>query len=236
METNKYAKARENKIKDYADDINLSTKIPGIVYDLFHDQFGINLPDEKQTVPIVFETAWKVIKEYVEKQPVDEFSFDVCGVSFEYTTERTDAEKGTNITPHLVHIRNMNFMKNDTPFVSGCDYKSAIQNRYDAWRTVNLLETITAIENEVYAELINTYGIDLTTPKAVMPIVAATYTAAVELTRDLCKKSDYDPAVYLELYNVMAIMVDEEDTVLLRPLRTLKEGVKGDSKIADINA
>ena len=236
METNKYEKARENKIKDYAYDINLSTKIPGIVYDLFHAQFGINLPDEKQTVPIVFETAWKVIKEYVEKQPVDEFSLDVCGVSFEYTTERTDAEKGTNITPHLVHIRNMNFMKNDTPFVSGSDYKSAIQNRYDSWRTVNLLETITAIENEVYAELINTYGIDLTTPKAVMPIVAATYTAAVELTRDLCKKSDYDPAVYLELYNVMAIMVDEEDTVLLRPLRTLKEGVKGDSKIADINA
>lgn len=234
METNKYERARENKIKDYAHDVNLSTKIPGIVSDIFHAQFGINLPDVKQSVPIIFEVAWKNIKEYVETQPVDEFSIDICGVSFEYTTERTDAEKGTNITPHLVHLRNVNFMKNDTPFVSGSDYKSAIQNRYDQWRTVNMLETITSIENAIYAELIDVYGIDLTTPKAVFPIIAAIYTAAVELTRELCKRSDYDPSVYLELYNVMAIMVDEDDTVLLRPLRTLKEGVKGDSKISDL--
>ena len=51
----------------------------------------------------------------------------------------------------------------------------------------------------------------------------------------MCKSADYDPSTYLELYNVMAIRVDEDETVLLRPLRTLKEGVKGDSKIADMH-
>lgn len=237
METkNKYEIARENKIRDYAHDVNLATKIPGIVSELFYSQFGINLPDANMTVPIVFEVTWKAIKEYVEKQSVDEFSIDVCGVSFEYTTERTDAEKGTNITPHLVHLRNTNFMKNDQPFVSGSDYKNSLISRYNSWRTVNLQETIASIENDVYAELINTYGIDLTVPAAVFPLIAATYTAAVELTRGICKNADYDPSVYLELYNVMAIMVDEDDTILLRPLRTLKEGVKGDSKISDIGA
>ena len=237
METkNKYEIARENKIRDYAHDSTLSTTIPGIVSKLFYNQFGINIPDEKMTVPIVFEVAWKAIKQYVEKQPVDEFSIDVCGVSFEYTTERTDAEKGTNITPNLVHLRNMTFMRNDQSFVSGSDYKNALNTKYNAWRTVNLQETIAVIENEVYAELINTYGIDLTVPNAVLPLVAATYTAAVECTRNMCKNANYDPKVHLELYNVMAIKVDEDDTVRLRPLRTLKEGVKGDSKISDLES
>lgn len=239
METNarnKYEIARENKIKDYSHDINLSTTIPMVVEQVFYKEFGVNLPDVKETVPIVFELAWKAIKEYVEKQPVDEFSIDICGVSFEYTTEKTDAEKGTNIIPNLVHLRNSTFTQNDHPVISGADYKASLLGRYNSWRTVNLQETIASIENTVYTDLIQIYGIDLTVPAAVLPLVAATYTAAVEICRDICKKADYDPSIYLELYNVMAIRVDEDDTVLLRPLRTLKEGVKGDSKISDITA
>ena len=235
METNKLVLARKNKVSDYAHDPNLSTTIPKIVEQLFYEEFGVNLPDVTETVPIIFEVGWKVIKEYVEKQPTDEFSIDICGVSFEYTTEYVDAEKGTNITPHLVHLRNSVFMKSDHPVVSGADYKSSLMNRYNTWRTVNLQETVASIENKIYAELIDTYGIDLQVPCAVLPVLSAVYTAGVQVARDMCKNADYDPNVYLELYNVMAIMVDEEETVLLRPLRTLKEGVKGDSKIADIS-
>lgn len=236
METNKskFQIARENKVHDYAHDVNLSTTIPKIVEQLFYEQFGVNLPDVVETVPIVFEIGWKVIKEFVEKQPTDEFSIDVCGVSFEYTTELTDAEKGTNITPHLVHLRNTVFERNDHPIISGADYKSSLMNRYNTWRTVNLQETVSSIENKVYHDLITEYGIDLTVPAAVLPILSATYSAAVQVTRDMCRNAEYDPNVYLELYNVMAIRVDEDETVLLRPLRTLKEGVKGDSKIADM--
>ena len=87
----------------------------------------------------------------------------------------------------------------------------------------------------IYTELIDVYGIDLTVPCAVFPLLAAIYAAAVQVTREMCKNADYDPSTYLELYNVMAIRVDEDETVLLRPLRTLKEGVKGDSKIADMH-
>ena len=237
METNrnKFEIARENKISDFAHDPNLSTKIPQIVEQLFYEEFGINLPDVKETVPIAFEVGWKNIKEYVEKQPTDEFAIDICGVSFEYTTELVDAEKGTNITPHLVHLRNTVFMKNEHSVISGADYKSSLMNRYNTWRTVNLQETIASIENKIYTELIDVYGIDLTVPCAVFPLLAAIYAAAVQVTREMCKNADYDPSTYLELYNVMAIRVDEDETVLLRPLRTLKEGVKGDSKIADMH-
>ena len=67
METNrnKFEVARENKISDFAHDPNLSTKIPQIVEQLFYEEFGINLPDVKETVPIAFEVGWKNIKEYV---------------------------------------------------------------------------------------------------------------------------------------------------------------------------
>lgn len=233
METNKFEIARKNKVKDFAHDPLLSTTIPKIVEQVFYEEFGVNLPDVCETVPIIFEVGWKKIKDYVELQPTDEFSIDICGVSFEYTTELVDAEKGTNITPHLVHLRNPVFMKNDHPVIAGADYKSSLMNRYNAWRTVNLQETISSIENKIYAELIDVYGIDLTVPCAVFPILAAVYAAGVQVTRDKCKNADYDLSVYLELYNVMAIRVDEDESVLLRPLRTLKEGVKGDSKIAD---
>lgn len=235
MEANKFDIARRNKVKDFAHDPNLSTVIPKIVEQIFYEEFNVNLPDVSETVPIIFEVGWKNIKEYVEKQPKNEFSIDICGVSFEYTTELVDAEKGTNITPHLVHLRNSVFMKNDHPIISGADYKSSLMNRYNSWRTVNLQETIASIENKIYAELIDVYGIDLTVSCAVMPLLAAVYTAAVQVTRDMCRNANYDSSVYLELYNVMAIKVDEDDTVLLRPLRTLKEGVKGDSKIADMS-
>lgn len=235
MEANKFETARRNKVKDFAHDPLLSTTIPKIVEQVFYEEFGVNLPDVTQTVPIIFEVGWKNIKEFVEKQPKDEFSIDIAGVSFEYTTELVDAEKGTNITPNLVHLRNMVFMKNDIPVVAGADYKSSLMNRYNSWRTVNLQETVASIENKIYSELIDVYGIDLTVPCAVLPILAAVYSAAVQVTRDKCKNADYDPSVYLELYNVMAIKVDEDETVLLRPLRTLKEGVKGDSKIADMS-
>ena len=240
METNTptidFAKARKFKIQDYANDPVLSEDIPQIVEGIFYAEFGINLPDVRETVPIIFETGWRKICEFVATQPVDEFSIDICGVSFEYTTEFVDAEKSTNIVPHLVHTRKAVFRTNDHPVIAGSDYKTAINTRYDEWRTVNNQETISAIENKVYADLIKEYGIDLTTSRAVFPILAAIYTTAVQKARDICRNADYDPSVYLELYNVMAIRVDEDETVLLRPLRSLKEGVKSDSKIAEITS
>jgi hypothetical protein len=238
METNTpvvdYAKARKLKIKDYENNPVLSTEIPQIVEGIFYSEFGINLPDAKETIPIVFEIGWRKICEFVATQPVDEFSIDICGVSFEYTTEITDAEKSTNIVPHLVHTRKAVFKTNDHPVIAGSDYKSAIIDRYNNWRTVNLQETISAIENKVYADLIKEYGIDLTISAAVFPLLAAIYTAGVQKARDICRNANYDPSAYLELYNVMAIKVDEDETVLLRPLRSLKEGVKSDAKIGEL--
>lgn len=241
METNNapkidFANARKLKIKDYENNPVLSSEIPQIVEGIFYAEFGINLPDAKETVPIVFEVGWRQICEFVATQPVDEFSIDICGVSFEYTTEVTDAEKATNIVPRLVHTRKAVFKDNDHPVIAGSDYKSAIINRYNDWRTVNLQETISAIENKVYAELIKVYGIDLTISSAVLPLLSAIYTAGVQKATDICRNADYDLSTYLELYNVMAIRVDEDGTVFLRPLRSLKEGVKSDSKIGEITS
>lgn len=231
-----FALARKLRIKDYENNPVLSTEIPEIVEGVFYSEFGINLPDAKETVPIVFEIGWRRICEFVATQPVDEFSIDICGVSFEYTTEMTDAEKSTNITPHLVHLRNAVFKTNDHPVIAGSDYHNAIINRYNEWRSVNIQETIANLENKIYSDLISEYGIDLTVSVAVLPLMSCIYTAGVQKARDICRNADYDSRVYLELYNVMAIRVDEDESVLLRPLRSLKEGVKGDSKIGDITS
>ena len=229
-----YENARKLKLADYANNPVLSYEIPSIVEGIFSDVFDVNLQDAQSTVPIIFELGWKKICEFVATQPVDEFSIDIGGVSFEYTTELTDAEKTTNIVPHLVHLRNAVFEKKNHEVVMGKDYKKALAEKYSEWRNVNLLETAFAIENKVYAELIKDYGIDIGISAAVLPLITTIYSAGVQKARDICRNADYDPSVYLELYNVMAIKVDEDDTVMLRPLRALKEGVKSDTKIAEI--
>lgn len=238
METNltNFEKARQMKIADYANNPVLSSEIPDIVEAIFKESFNLNVPDAKAMIPIVFELGWRKICEYVATQPVDEFSIDIAGVSFEYTTEVTDAEKSTNIVPHLVHLRNMSFQKQPKQDVLGKDYRKVLNETFNEWRTVNLIETISAIETKVYAELIKEYGLDLGVSSAVTPLLSTIYTAGVQKARDICRNHDYDPTAYLELYNVMAIKVDEDDTVMLRPLRALKEGVKSDSKLGEITS
>ena len=54
---------------------------------------------------------------------------------------------------------------------------------YERWRTENLTETVNKIETDVYKILLDDYGIDLCVTNAIIPMMAATYTAGLAVAR-----------------------------------------------------
>ena len=215
-------KKRENAVKVYQDDIYLSQRIPDTVSELFHDQFGIYIPKPRYTVPIVVDTAWKHILRFVQKQPVDEFSIEIAGVYLEYVTDISESDKSTNINPQLYHKKCGIFKKTEHNATLGSDIMQEQLQKYTEWRTVNLTEHLTTLEDAIAAEVISEYGLSLNVSAAILPLLSAAYTVAVEIARDTKQTINF--------YHYFEIDVMEDETVLLTPLSPIKQNIKNDDK------
>lgn len=214
---------RKNEVETYKGNEILSRTIPEVTSELFYGEFGIDLPDPLSLVPIVFTTGWKHILQFVQRQPVDEFSINVGGIALEYVTEKSDSDKGRNIVPQLYHVKAPIFKKNNNETVPGSSVNDELLNRYNAWRTVNLAETVNSVEMAVYKEVLDTFGLDLRVPATVIPLMAATYAVGLQIARET--------KVTVNMYNVFEIDVTDDDTVLLTPLAMIKQYLKNDSKV-----
>lgn len=214
---------RKNEVETYKGNEILSKTIPEVTSRLIYDQFGIELPDPLALIPIVFTTGWKHILQFVQRQQVDEFSINIGGIALEYVTEVSDSDKGRNIVPQMYHVKAPIFKKENHDLVSGSDFNQELLNRYNAWRTVNLAETINSVEMSVYNEVLDTFGLDLRVPATVIPLMAATYAVGLQIARQT--------KVTLNMYNVFEIDVTEDDKILLTPLAMVKQYLKNDSKV-----
>lgn len=214
---------RKNEVETYKGSEILSKTIPEVTSRLIYDQFGIELPDPLALIPIVFTTGWKHILQFVQRQQVDEFSINVGGIALEYVTEDSQSDKCRNIVPQMYHIKAPIFKKENHDLVSGSDFNQELLNRYNAWRTVNLAETINSVEMSVYNEVLDTFGLDLRVPATVIPLMAATYAVGLQIARQT--------KVTLNMYNVFEIDVTEDDKILLTPLAMVKQYLKNDSKV-----
>ena len=214
---------RKNEVETYKGSEILSKTIPEVTSRLIYDQFGIELPDPLALIPIVFTTGWKHILQFVQRQQVDEFSINIGGIALEYVTEVSDSDKGRNIVPQMYHVKAPIFKKENHDLVSGSDFNQELLNRYNAWRTVNLAETINSVEMSVYNEVLDTFGLDLRVPATVIPLMAATYAVGLQIARQT--------KVTLNMYNVFEIDVTEDDKILLTPLAMVKQYLKNDSKV-----
>lgn len=214
---------RKNAVETYKGNEILSSTIPEVTSELFYGEFGIDLPDPKATIPIMFVTTWKHILQFVQRQQVDEFSINIAGIALEYVTEQSDSDKGRNIVPQMYHVKAPIFKKNEHNVVPGSEVNDNLLNRYNAWRTVNLAETVNVVEMNVYDEMLNTFGLDLRAPATVLPLLAATYAVGLQIARQT--------KTTVNMYNVFEIDVTEDDTVLLTPLAMVKQYLKNDSKV-----
>lgn len=224
--TNKLEEMREkrkNAIAVYAGNEILSKTIPEVTSELFYGEFGIDLPDPKSLVPIVFSVAWKHILMFLQSQQADEYSVNIGGIALEYVTEVSDSDKGRNIVPQLYHVKAPIFRKNINEAVPGSNVNEELCNRFNAWRTVNLSEIVVSIEMAVYREVLDTFGLDLRAPAAVIPIISATYAVGLQIARTA--------KTTVNMYNVFEIDVTDDDTVLLTPLAMVKQYLKNDSKV-----
>ena len=212
------AMKRKNAVKPFENDPILSSTIPETVAGLIHDQFGVNLPTPTTTVPIVINVAWTEILKYVQEQTVDEFSMDVAGISIEYVTEISDSDKPTNIVPQLTHKKLGVFTKVENVGLLGSDISSAMIEAYTSWRTVNLTENVTNLENKIFAKILEEYGLHLGEPVAILPILSCAYTVAVTIAKDT--------HATINFYNLFEIDVMNDDQILLNPLAAIKQNVR----------
>lgn len=217
-----FIKKRNNAVEVFQNDPILSQRIPDIVSDLFHDQFGIYLPSPRLLVPITVDVAWKHILKFVQKQEVDEFSIEVAGVLLEYVTDISESDKSTNIVPQLFHKKTGIFQKTEHNATVGSDIMAEQKQKYTEWRTVNLTEHLTTLETAITAEIINEYGLSVTVSEAILPLLSAAYTVAVEIARE--------SHTTVNFYNYFEIDVMADDKILLTPLAPIKQNIKNDNK------
>lgn len=213
---------RENAVKVYQSDIVCSQRIPDTVADLFHDQFGIYMPTPRITVPIVVDVTWKHILRFVQKQPVDEFSIEIAGVLLEYVTDISESDKSTNIVPQLYHKKLGIFKKNEHNTTIGTDIIQEQLQKYNDWRSVNLTEHLTTLEDSVAAEVLAEYGLSLNASAAILPLISAAYTVAVEIARESHETVNF--------YNYFEIDVMADEKIILTPLAPIKQNIKNDDK------
>lgn len=220
---NPFQVAREIAVEPFVNNQILFNKIPGIVEKLFRKQFKMNLPDVRFTVPIVFVVGWNVFANYVQQQQTDEFALETCGVSLEYVTTKTESDKSHNIEPNLIHKKVPIFHETEGVASTGADFNGELLKMCNEWRTVNLQETLSSIENKIYTEVFQTYGIDLRHSCIVVPLLAAVYAAGIQVARE-------NNLPEVNMYNMFKIKVIDDDKILLRPLNPLKHAIKDDNK------
>lgn len=216
-----YEECRKNFMESYAGNPILHKTIPEIATKLMYDEFGISLAN-LASIPIVFTVGWTKILQFVKDQPGDQFAIDVCGVSLEYVTDYSESDKSSNIVPQLIHKKNPIFMKQEHQVVTGSSFNDQLLNKYNAWRTVNLAETLDKIEREVFSNVLNDYGINLMVSATVLPMMAATYAAGLQVARTTKET--------INMYNIFEIDCVDDERYVLTPLATVKQYLKNDSK------
>ena len=216
-----YANRREIFMKPFKGNNILEKKIPEIAAGLMKAEFGINIFDHSH-IPIIFTTAWREILKAMGSENVEECRADVCGVSIEYTTEHSESDKSTNIVPQMYHKKTPLFSQNDNQELTlGVSYTDKILEKYNSWRSVYAMEALTGIENKVFDEILNEYGINIMQAAAIYPILGATYAAGVQLARETGQT--------INMYNIFEIDIVEDKTILT-PLAFVKQFLKNDSK------
>lgn len=220
-ERNVREERRNNFMEEFKNNIEQYQIIPNVARELIYQEFGVEIDDNLLcTIPLTFQIGWKELLKFVEAQPSDEFAIDVCGISLEYTTEYSETDKPRNIVPSIFHKRSPIFMRKENTNVPGYQHNDDLIEKYNAWRTVNLCEFITKVENDVMDILENKYGIDLMVSAAVFPIMAAAYAAGLQVARETKHK--------VNMYNVFEITVVEGDQVILSPSSVIKQYIKFD--------
>ena len=218
---NNYEERRKNFMEVFNGNPTLTKLIPEVAAQLFHDEFGINIYDHSH-IAIAFSVGWTEILKFVGQQPTDEFAIEVHGVSLEYVTEFSQSDKSSNIVPQIIHKKTPIFMKQQHQAVTGSSYNDELLGKYNAWRTVNLAETIDKIERDIFSIILNDYGINLLVSATIFPLMAATYVAGLQIARETKQT--------VNMYNIFEIDVVDGDRVLLTPLSTVKQYLKNDSK------
>lgn len=219
--TNNYVNRREVFMKPFKDDDILARRIPEIAAGLMKGEFGINFYDHSY-IPIIFTAGWKEILKHIGSENMEECKVDVCGVSIEYTTEHSESDKSTNIVPQMYHSKAPLFQKNDTQEMTlGVSYTDKLLEKYNAWRSVYAMEALTGIENKVFEQVLNEYGINIMQSAAIYPILGATYAAGLQLARELGRT--------INMYNIFEIDVVDDKTIIT-PLAFVKQFLKNDSK------
>ncbi len=216
-----YKQRRDIFMQTFGDDINMQKRIPEIAAGIFNEEFGINIYDLSH-IPIVFVEGWTQILKYVGEQKTDEFAIDVCGISLEYVTEYSESDKCTNIVPQMVFRKAPIFSKQNHQATTGSSFTNDLLARYNSWRSVNLEETMDKIERDIYATVLNEYGINLMVSATIFPLMAAAFVAGLQLARE-SKET-------INMYNIFYIDVLEDDQVILTPQSTVKQYLKNDSK------
>jgi len=218
-----YCKLRENQLRQWQilNNPMLMKTIPEITATLLWKEFKFGF-SELSDIPIVFVVGWKHVMEYVRAQNVPEFSVDICGISVEYTTEYSETEKNSNIVPQLVHKRIPLFRERQHTDVIGSSFKNTLLQKYDSWRTENLTETISKLENEVFAELQKDYAIDVVVAPTIFCTMAAMYAAGVQIAMETHEE--------VNMYNIFTIEVFNGDQIVLSPAAIMKQIMKGDAK------
>lgn len=224
-----HLKSTDNSKEDSSIDYDLLTnQIPDIVSEIMKAEFGIKFAIPNATFPITFIVGWTKVLEYLRSQPEKEYAVDICGLRIGYYTDYHDGDKANNITPILQHVRQPVFMKDQPSPISGVDFTQDLLQKYNTWRSVNLNEIITKIENETFDVLLNEYGIDILLPEAVFPIMAAIYSTAIEFAK---KREDE----YINLYKIFLIKY-KQGHILPKELGFIKQTLKGDEKNTYMNS
>lgn len=208
-------------MKGFTRDPMLITDIPEVATNLIWNEFQFKITNPKQ-LPIVFVETWEKILSFVASQKVPEFSVDICGVSMEYNTEHSENEKNSNIVPQLIHKRIPMFRIREHNDIPGSSFKNTLLQKYNAWRTENLTETLSEIENAVFSKLITDYGIDMIVAPTVFIVIAAMYAAGVQIAiENKCE---------VNMYNIFTIDVYDGEQIVLTPGSMVKQSIKGDAK------
>lgn len=214
---------RQNFVKPFQGDKFQSELIPKIAAELFERQFGITIQDPEHTIPIVFSVCWKHILKFAKSQPSAEFAIDICGLSLEYVTEYSESDKPTNIIPQLVYKSTPIFTEKEHGTISAATIDSDLLAGYNNWRSTYMSEVLDKVENDTENEVRTNYGICLMYSAAVIPMVAATYAAGIQLA-----ESTHET---INMYSLYEIDVFEEDSSRhITPLAAIKQGLKDDGK------
>lgn len=223
MTENEMLTRRLNFVKPFQGNDVQAKLIPQVAAELFAREFGITLDEPGLLIPIVFSTAWKHIIAFAKSQPSEQFAIDVCGMSLEYLTEFSDSDKPTNIIPQMVHKRTPIFIEKEHHATAGATINEELNASYNNWRSVNLTEILDKVEQDTEHEVRTVFGIALMQSATVLPLVAATYTAGIQIARETGKT--------VNMYEIFEIDVFQEDgSVHLTPLATVKQGLKDDNK------